>query len=37
VRFPEGAELRVDVMGELVPAVVGPDVLYDPRNDRIRA
>jgi 4-methylaminobutanoate oxidase (formaldehyde-forming) len=35
--LPEGAELQVDVMGELVPAVVAPDVLYDPTNERIRS
>jgi glycine cleavage system aminomethyltransferase T len=33
----EGAELLVDVLGELVPAVVAPDVLYDPGNERVRA
>jgi 4-methylaminobutanoate oxidase (formaldehyde-forming) len=27
--LPEGAELEVDVLGELVPGVVAPDVLYD--------
>ena len=35
--LPEGAEVRVDVMGELVPAVVAADALYDPRNERIRS
>lgn len=35
--LPEGAEVRVDVMGELVPAVVARDVLYDPSNLRIRS
>jgi 4-methylaminobutanoate oxidase (formaldehyde-forming) len=35
--LPEGTELQVDVMGELVPAVVAPDVLYDPTNERIRS
>ena len=33
----EGAEVLVDVLGELVPAVVAPDVLYDPANQRVRA
>ena len=28
--LPEGAEVQVDVMGELVPAVVAADALYDP-------
>jgi 4-methylaminobutanoate oxidase (formaldehyde-forming) len=32
----EGAEVQVDVLGELVPAVVARDVLYDPENVRIR-
>jgi glycine/D-amino acid oxidase-like deaminating enzyme/glycine cleavage system aminomethyltransferase T len=32
----EGDELQVDVLGELVPAVVAPDVLYDPANERLR-
>ena len=29
----EGDEVQVDVLGELVPAVVAADVLYDPGND----
>ena len=33
----EGVEVTVDVLGELVPAVVAPDGLYDPANARIRA
>src|SRR5205085_10662338 len=28
----EGAEVEVDVMGDLVGALVSPDVLYDPAN-----
>ena len=36
-RSPEGAEVQVDVLGELVPAVVAADVLYDPANERVRA
>jgi len=32
----EGEEIDVDVMGELVRAVVAPDVLYDPGNERIK-
>jgi 4-methylaminobutanoate oxidase (formaldehyde-forming) len=31
----EGAEVHVDVRGELVRAVVAPDVLYDPGNAHI--
>ncbi len=31
----EGAGVDVDVLGELVPAVVAPDALYDPQNERI--
>ena len=31
----EGAGVEVDVLGELVPAVVAPDALYDPQNERI--
>ena len=30
----EGAEVQVDVFGELVPARVGPDALYDPGSER---
>ena len=33
----EGAEVYVDVLGELVPALVAPDAIYDPANERIRA
>ena len=33
----EGAEVEVDVLGELVPAIVAPDVLYDPENERVRS
>jgi glycine cleavage system aminomethyltransferase T/glycine/D-amino acid oxidase-like deaminating enzyme len=32
----EGAEVQVDVLGELVPAVLSPDVLYDPGNARLQ-
>jgi 4-methylaminobutanoate oxidase (formaldehyde-forming) len=32
-----GALLEVEVFGERVPAEVTPDVLYDPRGERIRA
>ena len=35
--LPEGAEVQVDVMGELVSAVVAADALYDPGNERVRA
>jgi glycine cleavage system aminomethyltransferase T len=31
----EGDEVRVDVLGELLPAVVAADVLYDPGNARL--
>ncbi len=31
----EGDEVQVDVLGELVPAVVAADVLYDPGNARL--
>ena len=33
----DGAEVQVDVLGELVPAVVAADVLYDPKNERVLA
>ena len=33
----EGADVDVDVLGELVPAVVVPDAIYDPANERVRA
>ena len=33
----EGAEVAVDVFGELVPATVAADCLYDPENLRVRA
>jgi len=33
---PEGAEVHVDVMGDLVPAVVSPDALYDPQNVSVK-
>ncbi|HET6945273.1 MAG TPA: glycine cleavage T C-terminal barrel domain-containing protein, partial [Gaiellaceae bacterium] len=33
----EGAEVHVDVLGELRPAVVSPDALYDPANERVRS
>jgi glycine cleavage system aminomethyltransferase T len=32
----EGAEVQVDVLGELVPAVVARDVLYDPESARTK-
>jgi len=34
--FAEGDEVEVDVMGELVAAVVARDVLYDPANERLK-
>ncbi len=33
----EGDEVEVDVLGELVPAVVSADALYDPGNERVRS
>jgi len=33
----EGERVQVDVLGELVPAVVARDALYDPGNARFRA
>jgi glycine cleavage system aminomethyltransferase T/glycine/D-amino acid oxidase-like deaminating enzyme len=33
----EGTQVQVDVMGELVPAVVSADTLYDPANERVRS
>lgn len=32
-----GADLRVDVFGELVAAQVAPNILYDPKGERLRA
>jgi glycine cleavage system T protein len=32
----EGTEVGVEVFGELLPAEVAPDVLYDPENQRVR-
>jgi glycine cleavage system aminomethyltransferase T/glycine/D-amino acid oxidase-like deaminating enzyme len=34
--LPEGTEVHVDVMGELVAAVVSPDALYDPQNTSVK-
>ena len=33
----EGDEAKVEIFGELVPATVAADVLYDPANERILA
>jgi glycine cleavage system aminomethyltransferase T/glycine/D-amino acid oxidase-like deaminating enzyme len=33
----EGAELGIEVFGELIPAEVARDTLYDPENERVRA
>ncbi len=33
----EGAEVHVDVLGDLVPAIVSADALYDPENVRVRS
>jgi 4-methylaminobutanoate oxidase (formaldehyde-forming) len=35
--FDEGDAVGIEVFGELVPAAVAPDVLYDPDNERVRA
>jgi 4-methylaminobutanoate oxidase (formaldehyde-forming) len=32
-----GTKLEVEIFGERVPAEVAPDVLYDPKGERIRA
>ena len=34
--FAEGDSVGVEVFGEVVPAEVAPDVLYDPGNARVR-
>jgi 4-methylaminobutanoate oxidase (formaldehyde-forming) len=33
----EGAQVGVEVFGEIVPAEIAPDVLYDPETERVRA
>jgi 4-methylaminobutanoate oxidase (formaldehyde-forming) len=33
----EGAEVNVDVLGTLVPAIVAPDAIYDPAQERVRS
>jgi 4-methylaminobutanoate oxidase (formaldehyde-forming) len=33
----EGTEVGVEVFGEILPAEIAPDVLYDPGNERVRA
>ena len=33
----EGDEAKIEIFGELVPATVAADVLYDPSNERILA
>jgi 4-methylaminobutanoate oxidase (formaldehyde-forming) len=33
----EGAEVGVEVFGEIVPAEIAADALYDPENERVRA
>jgi glycine cleavage system aminomethyltransferase T len=37
VGLDERAEVGVEVFGELLPASIAPDVLYDPENERVRA
>jgi 4-methylaminobutanoate oxidase (formaldehyde-forming) len=34
--LPTGTELTLDVFGEHAPAVIAPDVLYDPEGLRTR-
>jgi dimethylglycine oxidase len=36
VEVREGDEADIEIFGELVPATVAADVLYDPSNERIR-
>jgi len=33
----EGADVGVEVFGEIVPAEIAADALYDPENERVRA
>ena len=33
----EGAEVNVDVLGKLVPAIVAADAIYDPAQERVRS
>jgi hypothetical protein len=33
----EATKLGVEVFGEIVPAEIAADVLYDPENERVRA
>lgn len=33
----EGTQLKVDVFGDLVPAQVAPDILYDARGEHLKA
>jgi glycine cleavage system aminomethyltransferase T len=35
--LPVGASVTVDVLGEPADAVIAPDALHDPGNERIRA
>jgi len=35
--FSEGAQVGIEVFGELVPAEIAADTLYDPDNERVRA
>ena len=36
VELEEGAEVGIEVFGEIVPAEIARDVLYDPENVRVR-
>jgi glycine cleavage system aminomethyltransferase T len=33
----EGAEVGIEVFGQVLPAEIAADVLYDPENARVRA
>ena len=37
VGLPEGTAVGIEVFGELIPAEIAADVLYDPENERVRA
>jgi 4-methylaminobutanoate oxidase (formaldehyde-forming) len=37
VGLEEGTEVGVELFGEIVPAKIAPDVLYDQENERVRA
>jgi 4-methylaminobutanoate oxidase (formaldehyde-forming) len=37
IALEQRTAVGIEVFGDLVPAEIAPDVLYDPRNERIRA